>query len=94
VLKDPSILILDEATSNLDTASERSVQGALDQLSKGRTAITIAHRLSTLKNAGRILVLHQGEVAENGTHAELLTKGGVYATLYKFQQLVPAGTSE
>ena len=90
VLKDPSILILDEATSNLDTGSERSVQGALDSLARGRTVITIAHRLSTLKNAGRVLVLHQGEVAESGPHAELLAKNGVYATLYKFQQLAPA----
>ena len=87
VLKNPSLLLLDEATSNLDTASERSVQEALERLYPGRTVLIIAHRLATLQNAHRIIVLHQGAVAEAGTHAELLARGGVYATLYRFQQL-------
>lgn len=92
VLKNPSILIFDEATSNLDATSERSVQKALESLSKGRTVLMIAHRLSTLQAADRIVVFNQGEVLESGRHAELLAKGGVYSTLYKFQQLVPAET--
>ncbi len=89
VLKNPSILILDEATSNLDAQSEKSVQEALERIYPGRTVFMIAHRLSTLKNASRVLVMHLGEVIESGGHKELLAKGGVYATLYKFQQLEP-----
>jgi subfamily B ATP-binding cassette protein MsbA len=89
VLKDPPILMLDEATSNLDAGSERSVQDALEKLFPGRTVLIIAHRLSTLAKADRILVLHQGELVESGTHEKLLAGGGVYATLYKFQQLQP-----
>ncbi len=87
VLKNPSLLILDEATSNLDTASEQSVQKALEPLYKGRTVLVIAHRLSTVQGADRIAVLRQGELAELGTHRELLSKGGVYATLYALQDL-------
>ncbi len=90
VLKNPALLILDEATSNLDAGSEKSVQEALEKLYPGRTVLIIAHRLSTLQKADRIVVLHHGEVQETGTHQELLAKGGVYATLYKFQQLEPA----
>lgn len=89
VLREPSLLILDEATSNLDTASEKSVQAALERLYKGRTVILIAHRLSTLQSADRIAVFHRGELVESGRHAQLLTQGGVYATLFKFQQLEP-----
>ncbi|MBI3552812.1 MAG: ABC transporter ATP-binding protein [Elusimicrobia bacterium] len=90
VLKNPALLILDEATSNLDAGSEKSVQEALEKLYPGRTVLIIAHRLSTLQKADRIVVLHHGEVQESGTHQELLARGGVYATLYKFQQLEPA----
>jgi len=90
VLKDPGVLILDEATSNLDAASERSVQEALERLYPGRTVLVIAHRLSTLKNAHRIAVLHHGELREAGSHEDLMAKGGIYATLYRFQQLEPA----
>ncbi|HAM36322.1 MAG TPA: hypothetical protein DCP85_10410 [Elusimicrobia bacterium] len=89
VLKNPSLLLLDEATSNLDAGSERSVQQSLERLYPGRTVLIIAHRLATLQNAHRIVVLNRGEVAEAGTHAELLAQGGVYATLYRFQQLEP-----
>ncbi len=87
VLKNPSLLLLDEATSNLDTASERSVQLALERLYPGRTVLIIAHRLATLKNAHRIIVIHQGSIAESGTHAELLAQSGIYSTLYRYQQL-------
>jgi ATP-binding cassette, subfamily B, bacterial MsbA len=90
VLKNPPLMILDEATSNLDAASERSVQEALERLFPGRTVLIIAHRLATLQKADRIIVVHQGEIQEQGTHQELLAKGGVYSTLYRFQQLVPA----
>src|SRR5262249_48499075 len=89
VLKSPPVLILDEATSNLDAASEKSVQEALERLFPGRTVLIIAHRLSTLQKAARMVVLHRGEVREAGTHAELLARGGVYSTLYRFQQLEP-----
>ncbi len=86
VLKDPSILILDEATSSLDSESERLVQEALDKLMVGRTSIVIAHRLSTIKNADRIVVLHKGEVTESGTHKELITnENGLYYKLSKMQ---------
>lgn len=81
-LKDPPILILDEATSALDSHSERLVQQSLDALSKGRTTLVIAHRLSTIQGAERIVVLSENGVAEEGTHAELLARGGVYAELY------------
>lgn len=86
VLKNPSILILDEATSSLDSESERLVQEALDKLMVGRTSIVIAHRLSTIKNADRIVVLHKGEVTESGTHKELITnEQGLYYKLSKMQ---------
>lgn len=94
ILKDPPILVLDEATSNLDAASERSVQQALERLYAGRTVIVIAHRLSTLHNADRIVVMSQGEVVESGSHQDLLKTGGVYASLHALQSLQPAAKSE
>lgn len=82
-LKNPPILILDEATSALDNESERLVQESLERLSKGRTTFTIAHRLTTIKNADRILVLTENGIEESGTHQELIQKGGIYSELYK-----------
>jgi len=85
ILKDAPILILDEATSALDSESERAVQAALETLMQGRTTLVIAHRLSTVEHADRIVVLAQGRIAEIGNHAELLAAGGVYASLYRLQ---------
>ncbi len=85
ILKNPRILILDEATSALDTESERVVQEALDRLMVGRTSFVIAHRLSTVKNVDKILVLEKGNLVESGTHDELLALDGLYAHLYKIQ---------
>jgi ATP-binding cassette, subfamily B, bacterial len=81
VLRDPPVLVLDEATSALDTQTEQAVQEAIDAASAGRTTITIAHRLSTIRDADEIIVLDHGEIAERGTHAELLALGGRYAAL-------------
>jgi subfamily B ATP-binding cassette protein MsbA len=85
ILKDAPILILDEATSALDSESERAVQEALETLMRGRTTLVIAHRLSTVEHADRIVVLAQGRIAEIGSHAELLAANGVYASLYRLQ---------
>jgi len=85
ILKDAPILIPDEATSALDSESERHVQAALEILMQGRTTLVIAHRLSTIEKADRIVVLQKGEIAETGTHRELLDKGGVYAQLHRVQ---------
>jgi ATP-binding cassette subfamily B protein len=85
LLKDPSVVILDEATAHLDNDSERAVQEALDQCLVGRTTLVIAHRLSTVRDADWILVLDQGRVAERGTHDELIARGGIYAALHRDQ---------
>jgi len=85
LLKDAPVLILDEATSSLDTESERLVQQAIDRLMEGRTVIVIAHRLSTIRHADRIVVLDQGGIAQSGRHEELLAEGGLYAELYHMQ---------
>jgi ABC-type multidrug transport system fused ATPase/permease subunit len=87
VLRNPEILILDEATSALDTESEKLVQEALDKLMKHRTSIVIAHRLSTVTHADRIVVLQQGEIVETGRHEELMALNGTYAKLIRLQQL-------
>jgi subfamily B ATP-binding cassette protein MsbA len=85
IAKDAPVLILDEATSALDSESERAVQDALDGLMKGRTTIVIAHRLSTIENADRVLAMEGGRLVEQGTHAQLLAAGGVYARLHAMQ---------
>ncbi len=85
ILANPKILILDEATSSIDTRTEEQIQSAMDNLMKGRTSFIIAHRLSTIKNADLILVMNQGDIVEQGTHEELLEKQGFYADLYNSQ---------
>lgn len=86
-IRDPRILVLDEATASLDVGTEALIQDALDRLLEGRTAIVIAHRLSTIRNVDRILVLKRGQLVESGSHEELLQQGGLYASLYKLQML-------
>ncbi|MBR1818446.1 MAG: ABC transporter ATP-binding protein, partial [Bacilli bacterium] len=85
ILANPKVMILDEATSNVDTRTEELIQSAMDELMKGRTSFIIAHRLSTIKNADKILVLNHGDIVEIGTHEELLNKKGFYAELYNSQ---------
>ena len=85
MLADRSVLILDEATSSVDTRTEQLIQSAMDRLMKGRTSFVIAHRLSTIRNADLILVLNHGDIVEQGTHEELLAKQGFYADLYNSQ---------
>jgi ATP-binding cassette subfamily B protein len=94
ILRDPRILILDEATSNLDSVSEHHIQAALRPLLRGRTSIVIAHRLSTILAADQILVLKEGRLVDAGTHTELLARGGLYTTLYERQfRIQPAATA-
>ena len=85
ILADPKILILDEATSSIDTRTEIQIQSAMDNLMKDRTSFIIAHRLSTIKNADLILVMNHGDIVEQGKHEELLEKNGFYAELYNSQ---------
>ena len=92
VLKDPRILILDEATSHLDSTSEALIQQALEPLMKGRTSLVIAHRLSTILAADQILVLDEGQLVECGTHEQLLDQQGLYAQLFETQFKQTMGT--
>ena len=85
MLSDAKMLILDEATSNVDTRTEQQIQAAMRNLMKGRTCFVIAHRLSTIQNADEILVVQQGEIVEQGNHQQLMERGGVYAGLYRSQ---------
>ena len=85
LLRNTPVLLLDEATSALDAQSEQVVQDALDKLSEGRTTLVIAHRLATVRSADRIVVLEAGEIVEQGTHAQLTEKGGLYARLAALQ---------
>ena len=95
LLRNPTILLLDEATSNLDSESEKAVQEALSRLIRGRTCIVVAHRLSTVRDADRIIVIDEGMVVEQGTHEELMARNGLYRRLYDFQhQSQPVETPE
>ena len=85
ILADKKLLILDEATSSVDTRTEELIQSAMDYLMKGRTSFVIAHRLSTIRDADCILVMNHGDIVEQGTHDELLAQGGFYADLYNSQ---------
>lgn len=91
IIRNSAILILDEPTAALDTESEELVMNALENLMKGRTAITIAHRLSTIRNSDKIIVMNDGQVVDEGTHDELLARGGLYAELNHIQ-LRPSGS--
>jgi ATP-binding cassette subfamily B protein len=93
-LRNPPILILDEATSALDTETERAIQASLAELAVGRTTLVIAHRLATIRNADRIVVVTEDGIAEQGTHGELLAAGGAYRALHEAQfAAVPAGAA-
>lgn len=85
-MKNPPIVILDEATSSLDNHMEKLIQESLDRLAENRTTLIIAHRMSTIKNADKIIVLNNGEVAEIGTHSTLMLRGGLYYNLYNAQK--------
>ena len=86
ILKAPPILILDEATSSLDSRTEQGIKSALDKIAKDRTTVVIAHRLSTVTDADEIIVLDDGEIKERGTHANLLTRNGLYADMWTRQR--------
>lgn len=90
LVKDPAVLILDEATASLDSRSEQRIQNAINKIASGRTIITIAHRLSTITNADSIIVMHKGHIVEQGSHSELMEKNGTYAELIRLQSLEPA----
>ncbi|HEX6815196.1 MAG TPA: ATP-binding cassette domain-containing protein, partial [Gemmatimonadaceae bacterium] len=92
-LKDPAVVLLDEATSSLDSESERLVNSAMEELLTGRSTLIIAHRLSTVRRADRLLVLDGGRIVEEGSHAELLAGSGVYARLYRVQYPEAATTT-
>lgn len=85
-LKNPPVMVFDEATSALDTKTEKQIQKSLDKLAESRTTLIIAHRLSTIINADKIVVLHDGEIAEIGTHSELMARGGIYKKLYELSE--------
>ena len=91
ILKNPPILILDEATSSLDTESEKLVQDAINNMMRNRTSIVIAHRLSTIRHADEIIVLQKGEIAERGTHESLMVAEGIYFRLVQMNQLISVG---
>ena len=93
LVRDPDLLVLDEATASLDTESERGVQEALDRLREGRTTLVVAHRLSTVRRAARIVVVDRGRIVEQGTHEELLAAGGLYARLCALQDLAPVAAA-
>ncbi len=82
---EPKILILDEATSSIDTETEQIIQKAMNTISRGRTTLVVAHRLSTIQSADKIIVMHKGKVRETGSHQELLARGGYYYNLYQLQ---------
>ncbi|MBP7297170.1 MAG: ATP-binding cassette domain-containing protein, partial [Acidobacteria bacterium] len=90
LVREPDIVVMDEATANVDSATEHLVENAIHNLLRGRTAIIIAHRLSTIREVDRILVLHKGRLAEEGTHDELLARGGLYSQLYQRQAFLSA----
>ena len=85
LIRDPKILVMDEATSHVDTETEELIQDALINLMKGRTTIAVAHRLSTIQNADKIILIHKGRIREMGNHQELLSKRGLYYNLYRLQ---------
>ena len=87
LLRSPKLIILDEATSSLDTATERNIQTALAEVCKGRTSVIVAHRLSTIQNADHIIVLQEGQIIEAGDHAQLIGQGGKYCEMWNLQQI-------
>ncbi len=93
LLKDPSVLVMDEATSHIDTETEHHIQKGLNHILKDRTCFVIAHRLSTIENADRILVVHEGRIVEEGDHASLMAQGGRYSRLHAHQSLTASNES-